>query len=82
MNMIKKCAYKSKTGSVKGKNKKNNQDSFIIIPHFNGIKGQYIFGVNDGHGHNGHHVSNFIAEKLPQYISKHLPTTTDDFDLL
>ena len=28
-------------------------------------KGKYLFGVCDGHGVNGHYVSEFIKEILP-----------------
>jgi len=82
VNMVKKCAYKSKTGSVEGKTKKNNQDSFSINPNFGGVRGQYIFGVNDGHGVLGHYVSAFLQDKLPQYITKNLPEPTDNLELI
>ena len=78
VNMVKRCSWKSEVGSVDGQTKKNNQDSFIIMPHFGGVRGQYIFGVNDGHGVLGHHVSAFLQEKLPQYITKNLPDPTDN----
>ena len=31
----------------------------------NGVQGLHFFSVCDGHGVNGHHVSNFLREKLP-----------------
>ena len=31
-------------------------------------KGKYLFGVCDGHGLNGHYVSEFIREILPENI--------------
>lgn len=31
-------------------------------------RGRYLFGVCDGHGVNGHYVSEFIREILPENI--------------
>ena len=43
---------------------KINQDAFILIENFM-VKDRYLFGVCDGHGINGHFVSDFIKEILP-----------------
>lgn len=32
------------------------------------VKDRYLFGVCDGHGINGHYVSDFIKEILPENI--------------
>ena len=32
------------------------------------MKNRYVFGVCDGHGINGHYVSQFIREILPENI--------------
>ena len=70
------------TGSVGGKTYKNNQDSLNIPPNFGDVKGQFIFGVNDGHDVVGHHVADFLQENLPQYITKNLPEPTDNLELI
>lgn len=49
------------------KKDKVNQDSYIIIENFM-MKDRYLFGVCDGHGVNGHFVSDFIKEILPENI--------------
>lgn len=44
-----------------------NQDSWVVLK-----LGDYsIYGVFDGHGKSGHHVSNFVKEALPKLIVKH-----------
>jgi serine/threonine protein phosphatase PrpC len=48
---------------------KVNQDSFIINPNINGKTWQHFFGVCDGHGPLGHHVSAFIKNSLPGCLS-------------
>ena len=58
-------SYYSKT--IAGKNYgvvKINQDMPVAVININGIIGFNIFGVLDGHGVNGHHVSKFISEYL------------------
>ena len=42
-----------------------NQDSYIIINDFACIKNAFLFGVFDGHGNDGHLVSNSIKQHLP-----------------
>jgi serine/threonine protein phosphatase PrpC len=57
--------------SIAGKNygsKKTNQDMPVTFINLNGIKGFNIFGVLDGHGVNGHHVSKFLSEYLVKQI--------------
>ena len=54
-----------------GKNygvRKTNQDMPVTIINLNGVKGFNIFGVLDGHGVNGHHVSKFLSEYLVKQI--------------
>ena len=50
---------------------KTNQDSFVIKPKINNIKDFNIFGVLDGHGPDGHFVSEFISELIPSQIINH-----------
>mmetsp|Transcript_31801 Transcript_31801/g.57626 ORF Transcript_31801/g.57626 Transcript_31801/m.57626 type:complete len:414 (+) Transcript_31801:68-1309(+) len=50
----------------KPKNSKPNQDSWLILK-----TGTFsIYGVFDGHGPDGHRVSNFVKEVLPKLIVK------------
>ena len=48
----------------KEKEKKNNQDTSLIIEDVCGIKNYNIYCIMDGHGSNGHLVSNYIKEKI------------------
>lgn len=51
--------------------KKENQDSFIVIPDISKDGGTCgaLFGVYDGHGSVGHHVSRFIIAKTPATLN-------------
>ena len=40
---------------------KINQDSYLFLPKVNGLKDFNIFGVLDGHGPEGHYVSQFVS---------------------
>ena len=44
--------------------KENNQDCSLIIENVCGIKNYNIYSIMDGHGSNGHLVSNFIKDKI------------------
>jgi serine/threonine protein phosphatase PrpC len=39
------------------------------VKNFAGVEGLYFFGVCDGHGVNGHHVSDFVKKNLPKILS-------------
>ena len=52
--------------------KDNNQDSYFIQKNFAGHKDYIYMSVCDGHGINGHHVSNFIKTILPIDMSENL----------
>ncbi|CAG9316791.1 unnamed protein product [Blepharisma stoltei] len=73
INVVTRCAYKTRAGSMLGRPKKYNQDAFIIQPLLQGIKGQYLFAVCDGHGVLGHDVSGYIKEKLPITVEQGMP---------
>ena len=47
---------------------KVNQDNFFIIKEFLGDPEQFFLGVCDGHGTNGHLVSEHISKNLPNYL--------------
>lgn len=67
LNLISKYAFCNRKGMAVDKKDKVNQDSYIIIENFM-MKDRYLFGVCDGHGVNGHFVSDFIKEILPENI--------------
>ena len=46
-----------------------NQDVVFLNPNFLLIKNLYLFGICDGHGIQGHYVSNFIKNILPSYLN-------------
>ena len=50
---------------------KTNQDSFVIKTNINNIKDFNMFGVLDGHGQDGHFVSEFVSELIPSQIINH-----------
>ena len=54
------------------KEKDNNQDNYFIQKNFAGHKEYIYMSVCDGHGINGHHVSNFIKTILPTDMSENL----------
>ena len=54
-------AGKDETGNIK-----TNQDSYIVLTRVNNLKEYNIFGVLDGHGTEGHLVSQFVS----QYIQR------------
>ena len=47
---------------------KIDQDSLVSLTNINNIKDFNIFGVLDGHGLHGHHVSLFASEYIPSQI--------------
>ncbi|EAS05229.2 protein phosphatase 2c (macronuclear) [Tetrahymena thermophila SB210] len=71
---------KSKPGSLPNKPIKTNQDSYIVFPLFCNSKQKFIFSVCDGHGTNGHLVSQFIKKKLPIHIETMLKLRNNDFE--
>ncbi|CAD8050429.1 unnamed protein product [Paramecium primaurelia] len=63
-------ASKTKAGCLPNKTLKTNQDAAILFPnnleHYNCS----LIAVCDGHGTNGHLVSNLIKQQLPKYIEQ------------
>lgn len=55
---------------------KTNQDSYLDLPNFISSEEYsfpiHLFGIFDGHGSDGHCVSNFVADKLPTQIKTRL----------
>lgn len=54
---------------LKNTEKEYNQDCSLIIENVCGIKGYNIYCIMDGHGSNGHLVSNYIKDKIIQYLT-------------
>ena len=55
--------------------KENNQDNYFIYKNFMGNKDYIYMSVCDGHGVEGHFVSDFIKETLPHDMSENLKNT-------
>ena len=51
--------------------RKTNQDSFVSEKNVNGIINFNIFGVMDGHGVDGHYVSQFVKKFILNKIKNH-----------
>ena len=67
-NCVTKFAFATKTGMAPSNPKKTNQDAWITIPHFCGLKYFHFFCVCDGHGQYGTQVSSFLKQRLPQML--------------
>ena len=65
-DMVSLYGVRTRTGYVPNKPHKVNQDSFFVIKNFGKIKNMWLMGVCDGHGSNGHHVSQFVVSELPR----------------
>jgi hypothetical protein len=55
---------------ILNKHDKPNQDRMLITSKFNDAPHQWIFSVFDGHGVDGHKVSQFVRDNLCNYILK------------
>lgn len=53
--------------------RKTNQDAYVVCPHLLGQSEQFLFGVFDGHGTEGHFVSRFVTRTLPSALDSLLP---------
>ena len=58
----------SKAGTLENGIVKTNQDSILIINNIFNLKFD-IFGIMDGHGLNGHLVSNFVKEQIKEIFT-------------
>ena len=61
----------SRPGKDSSGRQKTNQDALVCQTNINNIKDFNIFGVLDGHGPDGHYVSQFAAEFIPSNIVNH-----------
>ena len=94
-NCIARAGFKSRTGTINGKSKYQNQSAAIIKPNLQNVRGQYLFAVCSGHGPIGHKITDAIKEKyhsilelaLPRefksdYLIKTLNTVSEKVDLM
>ena len=51
-------------GLESGGHKKTNQDAYLILPGFRGVRTSHVFGVMDGHGADGHMASGYIKREF------------------
>ncbi|KAM3139175.1 hypothetical protein pb186bvf_008773 [Paramecium bursaria] len=65
-------SHRTKPGCLPNKTIKTNQDSAITFPSNIEQLGYNLVAICDGHGLNGHLVSQFIKQALPKYIEYHL----------
>ena len=69
-NCEKKFATHTRKGTEEdGKIKENNQDASIILNNVLKLDNYSIYGIMDGHGSNGHLVSNFVKDKIDKYFN-------------
>ncbi|CAK59228.1 unnamed protein product (macronuclear) [Paramecium tetraurelia] len=74
-------AMRTKAGCQINKATKINQDSAIVCPKILENIGYKLFAVSDGHGLNGHLVSNFIKQTLPKHFHKYLVDNQEDIKM-
>lgn len=69
---FKSCCLSSKPGKSIDGSEKTNQDTPLVCTSVGGIEGFNIFGVLDGHGSDGHFVSqffkNYFINKMSEYV--------------
>lgn len=61
-------AFDTRTGFIPQKEDKQNQDNYFIVQNFANISNNWLFGVCDGHGINGHFASDHVRQFLPTNI--------------
>ncbi len=64
-----RCGARSNKGRVPYNPDKVNQDRFVIRWALGGRENVALFGVFDGHGEHGHHVSEFVKRALPRHLA-------------
>ena len=67
---IKNLAYMSQAGKGEDGFTKVNQDSYLVVNNLYKLGDYNIFAVLDGHGMNGHLVSQFASKYLSHYYRK------------
>ena len=69
-NISIRYSFKTQKGFFVNNPNKPNQDSFIASPNYSKDANQHLFAICDGHGPEGHLVSQFIKEKFPSNLMK------------
>ena len=63
-DLVAQFAYLTRPGKTADGVTKTNQDNFFVVKNFAKIENLWYFGVCDGHGQNGHFVSEYVKNKL------------------
>ena len=63
-DLVSQFAYLTRAGKTGDGVTKTNQDNFFVVKNFAKIENLWYFGVADGHGQNGHLVSEYVKNKL------------------
>mmetsp|Transcript_11497 Transcript_11497/g.28314 ORF Transcript_11497/g.28314 Transcript_11497/m.28314 type:complete len:349 (-) Transcript_11497:149-1195(-) len=63
-----KCGVRTRKGKVPGNPNKVNQDRFIVKWGLKGVQDVALFGAFDGHGPQGHVISQYVVDNLPKYL--------------
>ncbi len=66
--VVRTYAVKSRKGYMPDKPSKQNQDAYFVCPDFARQRNVWLAGVCDGHGVNGHLVSDYIRTALPDNV--------------
>ena len=69
--MLKNYGGVTRPGTDANGNEKTDQDTLVNLTNINKVKDFNIFGVLDGHGPDGHHVSTFASDYIPTQIINH-----------
>lgn len=67
---IKSFEFRTKEGMTIQKKKKVNQDSLLVLNRVLGLENFSIFSVLDGHGMNGHFVSDYVKNTMRKYLTR------------
>lgn len=67
--ILRKFAVITQPGKQKGV-KKVNQDNYLILDKILDIENFSIFGVFDGHGYNGHYISDIVKNTFSTYFTR------------
>jgi serine/threonine protein phosphatase PrpC len=67
--ILRKFAVMTQPGQHKGVTKVN-QDNYLILDKILDIENFSIFGVFDGHGYNGHYISEIVKNSFSRYFTR------------
>lgn len=80
-NYILQCSFISQKGSANKISNNLNQDSVILQTKLNFQAYQYLFGVFDGHGPNGHSISTLLKNRISSNVP-YCPKEPQEIDLI